>query len=158
MREPVKNSAIALFIHVAALILFLKKFNLNIYGVVYANTLFAFIVCALNSMAIKRHLHYRQEIPKTFIIPLISSAFMGISAFAVYWSIDHLILLAGGSDPSSMLLYIANAVAVLFAVIVAIFVYGFFLIRLKGIRESEIEALPKGATLAAIVRQIKFLA
>ena len=158
MREPVKNSAIALFIHVAALILFLKKFNLNIYGVVYANTLFAFIVCALNSMAIKRHLHYRQEIPKTFIIPLISSAFMGISAFAVYWSIDHLILLAGGNDPSSMLLYIANAVAVLFAVIVAIFVYGFFLIRLKGIRESEIEALPKGATLATILRKIKFLA
>ena len=158
MREPVKNSAIALVIHVAALILFLKKFNLNIYGVVYANTLFAFIVCALNSMAIKRHLHYRQEIPKTFIIPLISSAFMGIAAFVVYWGMDHLILLAGGSDPSSMLLYIANAVAVLLAVVVAIFVYGFFLIRLKGIRESEIEALPKGATLAAILRKIKFLA
>ena len=83
---------------------------------------------------------------------------MGISAFTVYWSIDHLILLAGGSDPSSMLLYIANAVAVLFAVIVAIFVYGFFLIRLKGIRESEIEALPKGTTLVAILRKIKFLA
>ena len=158
MREPVKNSAIALVIHVAALILFLKKFNLNIYGVVYANTLFAFIVCALNSMAIKRHLHYRQEIPKTFIIPLISSAFMGIAAFVVYWGMDHLILLAGGSDPSSMLLYIANAVAVLLAVVVAIFVYGFFLIRLKGIRESEIEALPKGATLAAILRKFKFLA
>ena len=158
MREPVKNSAIALVIHVAALILFLKKFNLNIYGVVYANTLFAFIVCALNSMAIKRHLHYRQEIPKTFIIPLISSAFMGIAAFVVYWGMDHLILLAGGSDPSSMLLYIANAVAVLLAVVAAIFVYGFFLIRLKGIRESEIEALPRGATLAAILRKIKFLA
>ena len=95
MREPVKHSAIALVIHVLALILFLKRFNLNIYGVVYANTLFAFIVCVLNSMAIKRHLHYRQEIPKTFIIPLISAAFMGIAAMAVYWGVDHLILLAG---------------------------------------------------------------
>ena len=157
MREPVKHSAIALVIHVIALILFLKKFNLNIYGVVYANTLFAFIVCVLNSMAIKRHLHYRQEIPKTFIIPLISAAFMGIAAMAVYWGVDHLILLAGGSDPSYMLTYIANAIAVLLAVLIAILVYGFFLIRLKGIRESEIETLPKGATLIAILRKIKFL-
>ena len=157
MHEPVKNSAIALVLHVAALILFLKKFNLNIYGVVYANTIFAFIVCILNSMAIKRHLHYRQEIPKTFIIPLISSAFMGITAFAVYWTVDHLILLAGGSDPSSMLLYIANAAAVFLAVAAAIFVYVFFLIRLKGIRQSEIEALPKGTTIAAILRKIRFL-
>lgn len=157
MREPVKNSAIALVIHIAALILFLKRFNLNIYGVVYANTLFAFIVCALNSMAIKRHLHYRQEIPKTFIIPLISSAFMGVAAMAVYWAVDHLILLAGGSEPSYMLTYIANAVAVLLAVIIAILVYGFFLIRLKGIREEEIEALPKGTTLVAILRKIRFL-
>lgn len=157
MQEPVKNSAIALVIHVLALVLFLKKFNLNIYGVVYANTLFAFVVCALNSMAIKRHLHYRQEIPKTFIIPLISSAFMGIAAFAVYWGVDHLILLAGGSQPSSMMLYLANAIAVLLAVIAGILVYGFFLIRLKGIRESEIASLPKGTTLIAILKKIKFL-
>ena len=108
-------------------------------------------------MAIKRHLHYRQEIPKTFIIPLISSAFMGITAFAVYWTVDHLILLAGGRDPSSMLLYIANAAAVFLAVAAAIFVYVFFLIRLKGIRQSEIEALPKGTAIAAILRKIRFL-
>ena len=157
MREPVKHSAIALVIHVIALILFLKRFNLNIYGVVYANTLFAFIVCVLNSMSIKRHLHYRQEIPKTFIIPLISAAFMGIAAMAVYWGVDHLILLAGGSDPSYMLTYIANAIAVLLAVLIAILVYGFLLIRLKGIRESEIETLPKGTTLIAVLRKIKFL-
>ena len=157
MKEPVKNSAIALVIHVAALILFLKKFNLNIYGVVYANTLFAFIVCALNSMAIKRHLHYRQEIPKTFIIPLISSAFMGLAAFGVYWCLDHLILLAGGKDPSYILSYTANAIAVILAVITGILVYVFFLIRLRGIRESEIASLPKGTTLVVLLKKIRFL-
>lgn len=45
MREPLVNSAIALVIHVIVLLIFLRHMRLNIYGVVYANTLFAFLIC-----------------------------------------------------------------------------------------------------------------
>lgn len=157
MRDPVRNSAISLVIHVIVLYFLLKKCRLNIYGVVYANTLFALVVCVLNAMAIKRHLHYRQEIRKTFIIPLISSAFMGIAVWAVHWAVNSLLLLPGGDAPSGMLLYTANAVATVLAVLVGVVIYVFLLIRLKGIRENEIAELPKGALLISVLKKIKFL-
>ena len=166
MSEPVKNSAISLVIHVIVLYLLLKKAGLNIYGVVYANTLFAGVVCLLNSMAIRRHLHYRQEIKKTFLIPLISSAFMGLSAILVYAGVDRLILLVSGRKIADRLTlvasgdsaaFIANAAATVLAIIAAVFVYVFFLVRLHGIREQEIAELPKGELLLRILYKIKFL-
>lgn len=150
MNEPVKNSAIALVIHVIVLYVFLKQFRLNIYGVVYANTVFALVVCILNSMAIKRHLHYTQEIRKTFLIPLIAATIMGIVSFAVYSLLNALL----------RILFIdsfSNAAALIIAVLIAVFVYAFFLIRLKGIRESEIADLPKGDLWVRILHKIRFL-
>ncbi|MGI6018889.1 MAG: putative polysaccharide biosynthesis protein [Marvinbryantia sp.] len=150
MKDPVRNSAIALVIHILALVLFLKQFRLNIYGVVYANTLFAFVICVLNSMSIKRHLHNRQEIKKTFLIPLIAAAFMGLAALGVYWGVNSLLRLL-------FIDYASNAIACVLAILTAILVYVFFLVRLRGIRESEILALPKGELLVGILRKIRFL-
>lgn len=150
MNIPLKNSAIALIIHVAVLILFLKQFRLNIYGVVYANTIFALVICVLNSMALKRYLHYRQEIRKTFLIPLISSGFMAIAAFVVYWIFDTLlnyIFIAAAS----------NAIAAILGILAGATVYGFFLIKLKGVREYEIFNLPKGELMVSILKKIRFL-
>lgn len=157
MKVPMKNSVISLVIHVIVLYILLKKFGLNIYGVVYANTIFAFVVCCLNWMAIKRYLHYRQEIRKTFLIPLIASAFMGLAAIGVYEALHRLILLAGKDGAGSTFLYIANAVPTIIAILIAIVVYAFLLIRLKGIRESEIADLPKGDLIVRILTKLHFL-
>lgn len=150
MKEPVRNSAIALVIHVIVLVLLLKQARLNIYGVVYANTLFALIICILNSMSIRRYLHYRQEVRRTFLIPLIAAAFMGAAAVAVYWAVNSLLKLL-------FIDYASNAVACILAILVAVAVYLFLLIRLKGVRESEIYNLPKGELLVAILHKIRFL-
>lgn len=150
MNIPLKNSAIALVIHVVVLILFLKQFRLNIYGVVYANTIFALVICVLNSMALKRYLHYRQELRKTFLIPLISSGFMAIAAFVVYWIFDTLLNYIFIEAAS-------NAIATILGILTGVIVYGFFLIKLKGVREYEILDLPKGEWLVSILKMIKFL-
>ncbi len=150
MNIPLKNSAVALIIHVAVLILFLKQFRLNIYGVVYANTIFALVICVLNSMALKRYLHYRQEIRKTFLIPLISSGFMAIAAFVVYWIFDTLLNYIFIEAAS-------NAIAAILGILAGATVYGFFLIKLKGVREHEILNLPKGVLMVSILKKIRFL-
>ncbi|MDO5539876.1 MAG: polysaccharide biosynthesis protein [Eubacteriales bacterium] len=150
MGEPVKNSAIALVIHIIVLYVFLKNFQLNIYGVVYSNTIFALVVCILNSMAIKRYLHYTQEIRKTFLIPLISATIMGIVDIAIYKIFNALL-------NTIFIDRFSNAAALILAVLAAIFVYAFLLIRLKGIRESEIADLPKGDLLVRMLRKIRFL-
>lgn len=150
MNIPLKNSAIALIIHVVVLVLFLKQFRLNIYGVVYANTIFALVICVLNSMALKRYLRYRQELRKTFLIPLISSGFMAIAAYAVYW-IFHTLLSYLFIDAAS------NAIAAILGILTGVMVYVFFLIRLRGVKEQEILTLPKGTRMVSVLKKIRFL-
>ncbi len=156
MKEPVRHSAVALVIHLFVLYFLLKKFKLNIYGVVYANTLFAFLVCAMNSFAIKRHLHYRQEIKKTFVIPMISAAFMGIACMFTHFVFVHIFTFLTRAD-GGIAGYVCNAIATVIAIIVAVFVYAFFLIRLKGIRVSEIMDLPKGRMICRFLKKIHFI-
>ncbi len=150
MREPVVNSFLSLVIHVIVLVILLKQFRLNIYGVVYANTLFAFLICIFNGVSIKRHLNYRQELGKTFLIPLISAAVMGVIAYLVHL-IFYSLLRIPFIDSAS------NAVATLFAIVAGVLVYLFLLIKLRGIRESEIANLPKGELMVSILHKMKFL-
>ena len=84
MRVPIRNSAIALILHVIILAVMLFGLKLGIYSVVYANMLFALFVCLLNGRAIARYLRYRQEIRRTFLIPSIASLFMGVVAYGTY--------------------------------------------------------------------------
>lgn len=150
MNEPLKNSAIALIIHLVVLVILLKKFRLNIYGVIYANTLFAFIICVLNAMAIKRFLHYRQELKKTFLIPLIASGCMAVVSFAVHWVCNTLLNYL-------FIDYASNAIGTVLGIITGAAVYVFILIRLRGVREHEILNLPKGALMVRILKKLRFL-
>ncbi len=150
MKEPVINTAISLVIHVIVLVVLLKQFRLNIYGVVYANTLFAFIICILNGLCIKRHLRYRQELRKTFLIPLLASAVMGVGAYLIYYAINSLMNIL-------FVDWASNMVATLIAILAGAAIYVFLLIKLRGIRESEIANLPKGELMVRILRKIHFL-
>ena len=78
------NGAIALFIHVAALLFMLKMLDLGIYAVVYSDMIFGFILCFLNSFSIRKNLKYQQEWLRTFVIPLICSGIMGGISFGLY--------------------------------------------------------------------------
>ena len=59
--------------------------DMGIQAVVYANILFAVIVCILNHLAIRKYIRYRQEFIRTFAIPLASSAIMGVVVGLIYW-------------------------------------------------------------------------
>lgn len=150
MKEPVINSAISLVIHVIVLVILLKQFRLNIYGVIYANTLFAFIICILNGLSIRRHLRYRQELRKTFLIPLLASAVMGVAAYVIHYVINSLMNIL-------FVDWASNAVATLLAILAGATIYVFLLIRLRGIRESEIAGLPKGEFMVRVLHKIHFL-
>ncbi len=150
MRAPLVNSCVSLVAHVLVLLLLLKQFRLNIYGVVYANTLFAFLLCVLNGLCIRRHLRYRQEIRKTFLIPLISSAIMGLVAYGVYQAVNALMRILFIDEAS-------NAVALILAVLVGAAVYLFLLVRLRGIRPHEIAKMPKGEQICGALKALHIL-
>ena len=132
LRQPMIHNAIALGIHLVVLVIMLRTFNLNIYAVIIANTLFALIVCVLNAFTIGRSIGYRQEVLRTFFIPIVVSAIMAFAAFVVY-SVLHLLF---GVTFSTIIAILAGA-----------FIYAVGLVAFRGISAEEILSLPKGTVI-----------
>ena len=139
LRQPVINNAIALVIHLIALVVMLREFNLNIYAVIYANTLFALIVCILNAFAIGRAIGYRQEGYRTFFIPVVVSAIMAFAAYAVY-SLFHLLF--------------GVTISTIAGILAGVFVYAVGLVAFRGITAAEIASLPKGSVALRFFRRL----
>ncbi len=143
LKIPVKNAAIALVSHIILLVVLMLFFRLNIYAVIIANVFFAFMVCVLNSFALKQHVGYQQEFVKTFVIPAIASAIMGVIAYGAYTLLYMLIQ--------------SNLICVMFAIVLAVIVYFVTMLLLKGLTEEEIRKFPKGYLLVKIAKKLRLL-
>ena len=142
MQAPLVHAATAVAIHLGFLVLFVVKFKWNIYGVVYANIIFGLIICLLNARSIRKKLHYRQEIKKTFLVPVIAAGVMDIAAYLVHRVFN---------------LFAGNTISTILAVCVGAVVYGICLVKLGGILEREIRRLPKGDLLADLLIRLNIL-
>ena len=142
MQAPLVHAATAVVIHLGFLVLFVVKLKWNIYGVVYANIIFGLIICLLNARSIRKKLHYRQEIKKTFLVPVIAAGVMGIAAYLVHRVFN---------------LFAGNTISTILAVCVGAVVYGICLVKLGGILEREIRRLPKGDLLADLLIRLNIL-
>lgn len=143
MRLPVIHAAVSLILHIILLVALIQFTDLNIYAVVWANIFFALMMCLLNSLSIARHMRYRQEILRTFIIPLISSAIMGVAAYGIHLGF--------------MSLTQNNTISTLIACALAVPLYGVILLLLKGVKENELRNFPKGLLLVRIAKKLHLL-
>lgn len=141
MRIPVRNAAISLVIHIAILYAMLQM-DMGINAVVYAYILFAVVVSVLNAIAIRKYLRYKQELVRTFIIPAIASAAMGI----VIALLNLLLAKSAG-----------NVVTVLVGIVVGVIVYFIILILLKGINERDMRSMPGGRTILTIAKKLRLM-
>lgn len=144
MRIPVTNAVISLILHMAFLVTLLVVFKLNVYAVVFANIFFAFLMCLLNGMAIRKYMKgYRQEIVKTFILPGLSSLIMGLVCLGVYKAV--------------MLIIKSNAVSTILAIMIGAFVYFVAMLITGGITEQDLRKMPKGGLLIRFGRLLHLL-
>lgn len=143
MKEPVKNAAIALVLHVVCLLFFMFGLRLNIYAVIYSNALFAFFMCILNGISLRKYSGYHQEVIKTFFIPALSSAGMGIVVFGVYQGLQALLGI--------------NAISTIVAIAIGAVAYGILLLLLKGLDEEELRKFPKGSLLVKAAKKAHLL-
>ena len=143
LNAPIIHAATALGIQsvVAVALLFLT--NLDLYSIAIANTLYSGIMCVLNQYTVRKALGYRQEIKRTFVIPLIASLFMGAAAWAVY---EGLFLLTNSKQ-----------ISVIPAILVGAVVYFVFLLLLKGVTEKELRGFPKGYLLVKAAKKCRLL-
>lgn len=143
LKAPVIHAVIALVAHIILLVVLMMFFRLNIFAVVIANAFFAFLVCVLNALSLRKYSGYKQEVVRTFVIPGICSAIMGVIAFLVYKGLYAL----------SKSMIVALAVAIILAVIV----YAISLLLLKGLTEEELKKFPKGNLIIRVAKKFHLL-
>ena len=148
MKIPVRNACIALVVHIAFLYAVLEM-DMGIQAVVYANILFAIIVCILNHVAIRKYIRYRQEYIKTFAIPLAASAVMGVSVGIIYWLLNKAL---GGLNKT-----LSSFIIVMVGIVIGAVVYFIALILLKGVGEDDLRKMPGGRTVLTIAKKCRLL-
>lgn len=147
MKTPLTNAAVALVLHIAALLIMLYGLKWGIYAVVYSNILFALVMCLLNGRAIRRYLNYRQEYQRTFFLPVLCSLIMGAAAYGVSFGLSKII-------PAGR---VWLGVEVFASVGTAILIYGSCLLKFGAVEENELYAMPAGRKLVRIARKLRIL-
>jgi len=143
LRIPVTNAAIALVAHAIFLVALMMFFRLNIYAVVFANVFFALLMCFLNQMALRKYSGYRQEWLKSFVIPFIASAIMGVFAFFIYrllYMVSHI-----------------NSLSTIISIVIAAMIYFVALLLFKGVDETDLSRFPKGTLLVKLAKKLHLL-
>lgn len=140
---PVRNAAVALVLQTAVIVPLLLYTDLNLYCFVIATVIYSLTMCILNSHALKKALRYREDIARTYISPMFAAVIMGIAAGGVYYGVYALLP--------------RNIVALAAAIVVAVAVYFVVLIKIGGVTEKELKAMPKGTMLVRIAKKLHLL-
>ncbi len=143
VNTPVIHSVIALVIQVAGLIAMLWYTDLNLYALVGANIIYSLMMCILNQISVRKHLGYKQELVKTFVIPFVCSLLMGAAAYGVYYSLYKFLPV--------------SRVALVVAIGVGAMIYFALILLLGGVNERELRSFPKGAMLVHIAKKVHLL-
>lgn len=140
---PVIHSAVSLGVHIVILFLLLKVFDFGLYGMVIGNVTYGLLVCILNWNSIDKLLGYKQEIKNTFLLPGLASLIMGGLSLGLYKLIYSLLKI--------------NSVAVIIAIVFALFVYFILIVLFGAVNEDEIKGFPKGQLLVRLLKKLHLL-
>ena len=110
------------------------------YSLAIASTVYSGLMCFLNQWMVRRAVDYKQEMVKTFGVPLVASLFMGVAARALYEGI--------------YLLTDSVLIAIIPAVCVAAILYFVLVLIFRGLTEEELRSFPKGYLLVKIAKKI----
>lgn len=143
VNTPIYHAAIALAVQTVVVVIALCFTNLDLYALVIANVVYSGLMCLLNQLAVRRAIGYKQEMVRTFVIPLIAAGLMGAAAWGIY---------------ELLLLLTESIVIALFpAIIVAVCVYFIAMLILRGINEQELRSIPKGYLLVKVAKKCRLM-
>lgn len=143
LNVPIINAAIALGVQTVVVVGLLFFTKLDLYSVVIANIVYSGIMCALNQLAVRKAIGYRQEIMRTFVIPLLASAFMGAVAWAVY--------------EGFLLMTKSPRISVIPAILIGAAAYFALLLLFRGVTEEELRGFPKGHLLVRLAKKCRLM-
>ena len=140
----IKNSLIALVMHVVMLLTMLIVFRQGIYSVVYSNIAFSLLVFTLNIIDIRRFVRFKMRWLEIYILPFIISVIMGV---VVYYLNNVLIGILG--DEGQFLLIIR----LIICVGVGVSVYAFLISLFRVVKRRDAEYIPFINKLGGLLRE-----
>ena len=150
LSEPLKNAVIALVIHVISLVVLVFVTH-SILAVIYANSIFALVVCVLNIANLHSHVHFRINMRNTFVIPFISSAVMGAAVYGISRLLQMLLPVAFSSGRAGL------SVIVVICMCIALFVYAVLLAVLRAFTREELLEMPMGLRLYRLLNAMRLM-
>lgn len=133
---------VGVVLHLAALYVMLRLMKLGIYGLLYANLIFAFVCCLLFLYSIRRHLHLGISWLRVLLAPLIGGLIMA----AVCGIFAHVLLKSAPSPVTALVSTLAGFLFYLVSVIV-----------LHGATPRELRAFPGGDRLIGLARLLRLM-
>ncbi len=171
MNLPIVSAAIALVVQTVILVVLLVKTDLGIYSLVIASIIYSVMIFTANEFFMKRYLGKRANLGfggQGYKNIMIAAMVMGAACFGIYSGMRQIMgrlgfgsyeFLIGQSNTNVPLTeqYFANLIAVIPAILVAVLVYGFMLVKLGTLTEEDLKGLPKGNTMIRILKKLKWM-
>lgn len=154
MNLPLVSAGIALVVQTVVLVLLLLFTDLDVRALVLVSILYSVMIFAVNQYYLRRFLGIRQDIRRDYLQPLVCAALMGAAAKAVYY------LVSMAAEPMGNLpkgFYFHNLAATAAALLAAVLVYGYTMVRSGTIRRKDLLSMPKGQSLVRLMEKLRWL-
>lgn len=154
MNLPLISAGIALVVQTVVLVLLLRFTDLDVRALVLVSILYSVMIFAVNQYYLRRFLGIRQDVRRDYLQPLVCAALMGAAAKAVYY------LVSMAAEPMRNLpkgFYFRNLAATAAALLAAVLVYGYTMVRSGTIRRKDLLSMPKGQLLVRLMEKLRWL-
>ncbi len=154
VNKPVVHALCALILQTLILVPLLLYTNLDLYALCIATVTYAFLMCVLNAFSIKKHLKYKQEMFKTFVLPAIAAFWMGVVTAGVYFGLDKGIVFVTEKSQVTISQFFCNIICLVPSLLVAVIVYFMLVIKLGAVSKNELKTMPKGHVLVRVAEKL----
>ena len=154
MNLPLVSAGIALVVQTVVLVLLLLFTDLDVRALVLVSVLYSVMIFTVNQYYLRRFLGIRQDVRRDYLQPLVCAALMGAAAKAVYY------LVSMAAEPMGNLpkgFYFRNLAATAAALLAAVLVYGYTMVRSGTIRRKDLLSMPKGQSLVLLMEKLRWL-
>lgn len=154
MNLPLISAGIALVVQTVVLVPLLRFTDLDVRALVLVSILYSVMIFAVNQYYLRRFLGIRQDVRRDYLQPLVCAALMGAAAKAVYY------LVSMAAEPVENLpkgFYFRNLAATAAALLAAVLVYGYTMVRSGTVRRKDLLSMPKGQSLVRLMEKLHWL-
>ncbi|MBP9996807.1 MAG: polysaccharide biosynthesis protein [Lachnospiraceae bacterium] len=150
---PVVNAAISLVIQSLLVVPLLLHTKLDLYALVIATICYSGMMCLLNGIAMKKTLHYKQEMIRSYFLPLCAAVAMGLFGVGCNAVITS-IMRARIGDPNALIGGIPNVVRLCITMILCVILYAFLVLHFGVATEKELLMMPKGHLIVRVCKKM----